>query len=148
MRWKGRKRIVFGGRRCKFGEDSAYFSERLLGVRHEHQTKTADSRVEDVVFQVKLFSVHNARGDGGQPLLLCHSCSYVEHLGRNIGCQNGRARSDESCCKYTLIPGARRNVKDVIPRLECRRFEHTLCRYREIVPTPLDILLPALGRLR
>src|SRR5713101_4338012 len=123
-----KERIVFRCRpdqRRKFParfEDSSYLSQRELQVRYEHQSKTADDSIEGIVLQVKLFGILNKRGDISQPLLLYNSRGYVEHFRRNIGCQNGAARSHYSCREYTLIPGARRNVKDVISRLESRSF--------------------------
>ena len=48
----------------------SYLSQRELQVRDEHQSKTADDRIEGIVLQVKLLGIHDARGDSGQPLLL------------------------------------------------------------------------------
>ena len=129
-------------------EDSSYLSERELSVRDEHQSKTADDSVEGIVLQVKLLGIHDARGDIGQPLLLCNSRGDGEHIRRKIGCQNGADRSHESCREDTLIPGARPNVKDVISRTQSRSFEHALRRLCHILPTSFDILLPVLGHLR
>src|SRR5258708_2739558 len=151
---QGKERIVFRCRpdQCrKFParfEDSSYLSERELPVRDEHQTKTADDRIEGIVFEVKLLGIHDARGESGQPLLRSTGRGDPEHTRRNTGCKNGPPRPSSSCREYTLTPGARRNVKDVISRPQSRRFEHALCRFCEILPTPFDILLPVLSYLR
>src|SRR5437763_5412000 len=125
---QGKERIVFRCRpdQCrKFPtrfEDSSYLSERELPVRDEHQSKTADDRIEGIVLQVKMLCIHDACGESGQPLKLRNLRSYVEHFRRDIGCQNGAARSHSARREYTLIPGACRNVQDVISRHQSRRF--------------------------
>ncbi len=121
-----------------------YFAERALAMRDEHQPKTADDRIEGLVLQVKLFGIHYARGDSGQPLLLEHLRGDGEHVGRNVGRQNRAGRSHDACREETLIPGARGNVEDMVSRLETCRFEHAVRRFGEVLPAPFHILLPAL----
>src|SRR6266478_1407265 len=125
---QSKERIVFRRRpdqRRKFParfEDSSYLSERRLEVWDEHQSKTADDRIEGIVWQVKLLGIHDACSDSGQPLKLRNVRSDVEHFRRDIGCPNGSARYYSSGREYTLIPGACCNVKDVISRHQSRSF--------------------------
>src|SRR5260370_7684120 len=78
---QGKERIVFRCRpdQCrKFParfEDSSYLSERELPVRDEHQTKTADDRIDGIVFEVKLLALHTPPAHSAHPLLLSTSTS-------------------------------------------------------------------------
>src|SRR5258706_4578348 len=109
---------------------------------HKHQTETTNDRIECLVRQIKLLSIHHPRRNVGKALLLCQMCSFFEHLRRNIGSQHCACWPHLSRGIQALVASSSGNIENMVARLEFCCLQHETRRLSKEALTQLRLLCP------